>query len=1091
MKFRISFSIAVVSVMLGLVIHPASAQLTESTLKGSVVDPTGSVVQYANIVATNESIGISRTATSGNDGSFTITDLAPGKYSVQVKAQGYKTFAQTHLQLNVGTTTQVNARLEVGQIQETVEVLADQSQVAVSKDGRLSDTLNEAQITQLPIPVRDAFFLPSLNAGATNIPGANFSYKMTNSPSVTVNGNRYRGNNYVLDGSMNTNTLNEGEPGIVPSLESIEEVQVQTGNFSSEFGRGNGSVVNMRTRSGTNEFHGKAWEYLKNAALNARNYFATQTTPQVFNQFGARFGGPINKSKTFFFGSYEGTRNALAQALSYQVETPEFRNYVFNTAPQSIAATLLKGFPAPTPVSGGATEYLNETDITTPQNTVIPATGTVHEMLRDYLRYDQYLIHVDHSFNGGNDTLTGRWISEFERGKGATNSQVTTLAEAMRGFLDPYNGVFGNLNVGETHVFHHNVNDARLSFQDDIIDYGRPFSQYPVLNITGINAPFGDPGAGGLNSGSRIRTYEYRDTLTSTFGRHLLRYGGEYRRLFIAINIAPPRVGNYSFNSLLAFAADNPYQQTLVVDPATGKTLGLERDYSANETGAYLQDDWKVNSRLTINAGVRWDYFGGPSERYGKLASITFGQGTTFAERLANASAGQVSSLFHAQKTNFSPRVGLAYDPFGDGKSSIRAGFSLSYEPIHGLTLLSGAMNPPFAVQIVLQPNAGYGTNILYGIPVPYNPEFKVTLNAQGGIVSPAGTPSMRISPWLIDPKLKTQYSENWFLSLQHEFARGWIAELGYVGTNGVNLERRDDINRFNGDLLVNNGVQKRINQNWAGITYATNGVTSNYNGMTAEIRHQASRTLMVQANYRWSKWFDDESDTSSSFFSDNSQGGRGAQDASCLKCERGRSEFDIPKRFTASAIWLPEYFKGHSLLARAAENWQISTIVAVQSGRPFSVYCSASFQAGCDWKADGGGAIGNGYYDRPMAPAKGTVKSKFSQKEYVNGLFDPNVFPIPVLGTNGTLKRDAFRGSRQINTNLAIERSFKITESKEFHMQWQAFNVLNTTNLYMPNGDMALALKPDKTFSTSSSFGKSTQAFDPRIMQVSATFSF
>jgi len=279
----------------------AHAQLTESTLKGVVIDTTASAVQRANVLVTNEATGISRKVITSDDGSFTVTDLSPGSYSVEVKAQGYKTFEQTHLQLNVGTTTQVNARLEIGQVQETVQVAADLSQVAVSKDGRLSDTLHEAQITQLPLPVRDVFFLPSLNAGATNIPGQNMSYKLTNSPTVTVNGNRFRGNNYVLDGSINTHTLNEGEPGIVPSIESIEEVQVQTGNFSSEYGRGNGSVVNMRTRSGTNEFHGKAWEFLKNTDLNARNYFATQVTPQVFNQFGARLGGPIIKKETFFW----------------------------------------------------------------------------------------------------------------------------------------------------------------------------------------------------------------------------------------------------------------------------------------------------------------------------------------------------------------------------------------------------------------------------------------------------------------------------------------------------------------------------------------------------------------------------------------------------------------------------------------------------------------------------------------------------------------------------------------------------------------------------------------------------------------------
>ncbi len=239
---------------------------------------------------------------------------------------------------------------------------------------------------------------------------------------------------------------------------------------------------------------------------------------------------------------------------------------------------------------------------------------------------------------------------------------------------------------------------------------------------------------------------------------------------------------------------------------------------------------------------------------------------------------------------------------------------------------------------------------------MPYNPEFKTTLNAQGGIVSPPGTPPIRISPWIVNPSLKTQYSENWFLSLQRQVARGWMVEVGYVGTNGINLERRDDINRFTGDLIVNNGTLKRINQNLSGVTYVTNGVNSSYNGMTAEIRHQTGRTLMLQANYRWSKWLDDSSDTSSSFFSDNSQGGRGAQDNSCLKCEKGSSEFDIPRRFTASVIWSPEFSKGHTLLDKAANGWQLSTIVAVQSGRPFSVFCTASFQAGCDFNADGGG---------------------------------------------------------------------------------------------------------------------------------------
>ena len=280
---------------------PGRAQLTESTLIGSVSDASGSV-QHAVILVTNEGTGISRSATGNEDGSFTIPNLPPGLYTVQVKVQGYKAFEQRGVELNVGKTSEVNARLEIGQVDQTVEVNADQARVPVSTDARLSDTLEKNQITGLPIPGRDVFFLTSLSAGATSIPGASSSGKLTNSPAVAVNGNRFRGDNYVLDGALDAYLLEEGTPSIVPSLDSIEEVQVQTDNFSSEFGRGNGSVVNIRTRSGTNDFHGRVWEYHKNAALNAVNRFSItgKPAPLVFNQFGGNLGGPILKKKTFF-----------------------------------------------------------------------------------------------------------------------------------------------------------------------------------------------------------------------------------------------------------------------------------------------------------------------------------------------------------------------------------------------------------------------------------------------------------------------------------------------------------------------------------------------------------------------------------------------------------------------------------------------------------------------------------------------------------------------------------------------------------------------------------------------------------------------
>jgi hypothetical protein len=509
-----------------------------------------------------------------------------------------------------------------------------------------------------------------------------------------------------------------------------------------------------------------------------------------------------------------------------------------------------------------------------------------------------------------------------------------------------------------------------------------------------------------------------------------------------------------------------------------------------------------VTHRLTLTLGVRNDYFGDPSERRGELTSITLGTGETWDEQFANASVGPVKHLFHPSPRNFSPRIGLAYDPFGDGKSSIRAGFSLAYEPIHGHTVMGGTSNPPYAISGVIWPANGYGTTINYGIPVPFNPQFEATLNAQGGVVAPPGEPAIRISPWVISPKLKTQYSESYFMNLQREVTKSWIVELGYVGTHGVDLERRDDVNRINGDMLVNNGKAKRINQNIAGLNYISTSVGSSYNAFTAEVRRKVTTGFTLQANYRWSKWIDTNSDTIAGAFLDNADGSVGAQDASCLKCERALSEMDIPRRFTASAVWVPRFTSHHGVVASLYNNWQLSAIVSVQSGRPFSPYCSAPsklshdslgnlINLGCDYNLDGGGGIGSGFYDRPNAPAKGAVKSSFKKQDFINGIYSPTVFPQPALGTNGTLGRDAYRGPHQTTSNLALGRNFNIREKMSVQFRADAINAFNNVGLYMPNNDLALALQSNGAYSSTSIFGRSTKSFDPRILQLGAKFVF
>lgn len=1054
-------------------ITPCFGQITETSLRGTVTDSAGNVIVASAVVAQNEATAQVSTATTSESGEFVFPSLPSGNYTIFVRVPGFKTFELKSLKLNVGQTSALNIKLDIGEIQTVVQVGSDEGVTQVSSEARVSDTFSRMAVSELPLPQRDVFALSKLSAGATAIAGAANSTKLTNSPVVTVNGNRYRGNNYVLDGSLNVNANNTGEPAIVPSVEVIEEVQVQTSNFSAEFGRGNGSVVNMRTKSGTNVLRGQAWEYNRNAALNARNFFSAVRAPQVYNQYGGSVGGAIRKKKTFFFASYEGSRNALAKALSFQVETPELRAFVAQTRPNSIANRLFHDFAAPTPNRAGS-GYVNQTNLTI-SGTTIPATGTASINLRDFIRSDQYLARIDHSMNNDKDKLSFRWIAESQKDQGGTSSSAATNGKALRGERGFFNGFFGNLNVGYTKILDSSANDLRFSYGYISTTRGNDAAVVPEVTITGITAAFGDS----FNSGTKLSTYEVRDTYSLVKGSHTIRFGGEARRILKGLSLGSAGAGSYTFTSVMNFINDTPFRQTVTVNPTTGRLTGFPRYFHLTELGFFGQDDWKVNSRLNLNLGVRWDYFGDAKERDGRLSSVILGQGNSFSERIANAAIGRVKRLYKPELTNFSPRVGIAFDPFGDNKTSVRAGFSLAFQPHHGQSIAGARALPPDAVQVVSQPSQGIGTQILYNIPVPFNPEFARGLNAFGGINPlPGETRRIRPTGFVVNPTIKTQYSESFFLNVQRQLGHGWIAEVGYNGTMGVNLERIDDINRFTGDLL--DGIENRLNPNFGVLLFVTNGVNSSYHGGTVELRKSFSKGFSIQTNYRISKWIDTSSDTSTGQFSDNSEPGKGAQDINCLKCERGLSMFDIPRRFSFAGVWNPLFWtKQNGFTSYLMKDWQISTIFTAQSGRPFSVWTGAASTAGGDYNRDGGGgAVGGGFYDRPNAPAN--IYRNFSQRDFLTGIFPASAFPTPTPGTNGSLGRNTYRGPGYTTLDVSVSRKFGFSETMSLILKLDAFNALNNVNLFLPNADLSL-----------STFGKSTQAFEPRTIQAGVKFLF
>lgn len=1054
---------------------PALAQLTDASLKGVVRATAGGPVTGGTVTITSTATGQVRTTETTPEGTFLMQGLVPGEYVLLVEASGYQPVGQSALRLASGTTLDVTIDLPVSSLNEQVDVTASRVTVAASRDPRLTETFDRKAIQDLPLPQRDVFALPALSAGAAQVPGAALSTKLSSSPVVTVNGNRYRGNNYVLDGAMNTNPNNSGEPAIVPSAEAVDEVQVQTLNFAAEFGRGNGSVINVQVRAGSNQFTGRLWEFHRNDALNARNYFATTTPQQDFNQFGATAGGAVRRNRTFVFGAYEGTRNQVERPYSYQVETPELRDYVARTSPDGVAARLFARFAAPAPVRLESGAYLDQRTITTPAG-VIPAIGRANVTVADDVRFDQYIARVDHVVST-RDRLAVRVIAEQQRDQGGTASNPATIGRALRGSRGPFDGWFGNLNAGYTSVFERAVHDTRVAWQLTAVRRGDPSAIVPTITVTGLTAPFGDV----FVDSSRLTTLEFRDILTLDRGRHAIRMGVEVRRITKDLAVGPPQAGSFAFNSIGDFIADRPFRQTLTVQPETGEPANFPRYFTQYETGAFVQDQWTVSDRVSISLGLRHDYFGTVSERDGRLSSVILGPGATFEEQLRNAAIGRVDRLYDPQRLNFSPRVGLAWDPAGNGRASIRTGYSLAYQPHHGQSISGARALPPDAVQGVIQPSTGIGTRILYDIPVPANPEFGRGLNAQGGVQSRPGEPPIRTTGFVVNPTIKTQYTQSWFLNGQRRLGQRWRVELGYVGTRGVNLERIDDVNRFAGDLL--DGREDRINPNFNVLLFVTNGVSSSYHAFTSEIRREFSGGLSLTANYRWSKWLDTSSDTSTGQFQDNAEPGKGAQDVACLRCEKAPSMFDVPHRVAASLVWAAPAALGarRDLIGEVLRDWQLAAVFVAQSGRPFSVWNGAALAAGGDYNADGGGgAVGGGFYDRPDAPDPGSIPTSFSQSDFLNGLFPASAFPKPAPGRSGTLGRNTFRGPRYLSLDASLSRAFRVGGRRQLQVRVDVYNALNTLNLFLPNTNLAL-----------SNFGKSTQAFDARTLQVGARFFF
>jgi hypothetical protein len=1104
------------------------AQQITGSIRGSVIDPSGALVQSATVSAQQTETGLTRTATTNREGEYVLVELPIGHYQIRAEAKGYQKYLQEGIILDVNRSATVDIHLKVGAETQQIEVQAD-AQMVQSTVSSLGETVMQREILDLPLDGRNFSQLGTLQPGVVPLtPGlleaggparANQGY--------AVDGQRPESNNFLIDGADNVSAVDGGFV-LKPPIDAIAEFKILSHNANAEFGRNTGSTTNIVTRSGTNKFHGAAWEFLRNDAMDASDYFTHSVEPLKQNQFGATFGGPIRNDKTFFFGYYEGFRNRQGESVPATVPSVAERQGNFGelcTAgfdPGGICANAQQqltffGTPVPfnqltlfTPIDPIATNLLPFFPLPNNGPNGFIGTQTLIE------NNDQFGVRIDHYLSHA-DTLNFRYMYS----SGPTTDPLSPVGANVPGFPVGEDDRAQNFVAQETHVFSPTtIGVARFSYLrnkfllDQHLNHESPADlgfEYdptlpsaagpPFIQIGGY-ASVGDPITGPRNTFQN--TFDFSGSLSKILGRHELKFGGGYRRdqinalqgiatngFFVFAGI--PSQANFLYNDGFAnFLSANP-----VVFLQGGGDFSREiRDRAMN---LYAQDNYRVTSRLTLNLGLRYELPFPATENKNRVNLFVPGAQSTVipgapAGLLYPGDRGVPDGLIPAQKTAFAPRAGFAWDPRGDAKTVVSAAYGIFYEPYYtgeGGPLQDPISSPPYLKTLQLGFPINSFANPFYS-PDPFGVPFPEPMTLL-----------------VISRNLHLPYAQDWNLNIQRSIGADWLLQVGYVGTTGVRLPRfiegnpavyvpgLDDTSPGCAPpaqpcplSTSSNANQRRL---YSGCTladppsscvYSSVGeiasiANSSYNALQASLRKRFSHGLSFLASYTWSHSIDDVSSFNITGSASQPVAGENdlAQNPFDLAAERGNSMFDARHRFVLSYQWsLPFFQHSDNWYGRVLGNWQLNGIFTAMSGTPFTVFDSN------DVSLQGQAPEISGFSsNRPNLvgdPNSGphTAAQWFNVNAFQAIVQDPNS-PVQQFGDEG---RNVVRGPGYVNWDFSAFKNFKLTETKELQFRGELFNVLNHTNFRLPVSDIE-----------SATFGQIQSDVSPRVIQVALKFLF
>lgn len=1047
-------------------------QSFRGSIRGKVVDPSGIVIAGAEVTAKNNATGLVRESVTGSDGGYVLAELPAGQYVVTAQAAGLSPAAQ-NVVVNVGLDT--TADFDLTKVEKRVEQITVTETAPVVEATRdvLGEVVDRKLVAELPLNGRDFGKLVALVPGATvepsGVAGTQFGFGQFN-----INGNRDRSNNYSVDGTdnndpyFNNSALNQvgitGAPASLLPIDAIQEFNLQS-QFGAEYGRNSGSVVNILTRSGTNQLHGSAFEFLRNSALDARNFFNTEARKTSFqnNQFGGALGGPIVKDKTFFFGAYEGQRERVGSDFVLLVPTPA----QIAAARQVALAQIDPGTGLP------FISTINPALDTLMSFYPVSNTGSIASVVHDKNDSDSFIVKVDHNFSG-TEQLTGRYA--FSRsdqifplgspGGFGDGSRLPQFAQTSPARVQVVSAsLLSTLSATKINEVRFGYSRYRTSFSSldanfDPASIGLDFSNNKLgLPEFDFSVPIENLGAQGFSipRGRTSQTYQILDNFTWLHGRHTFKFGGEYRRAAIA-----------NFNDNLERGIINFFGEGLDPDPIVDAladfylggvqdpfggffvlalTGNTHRTTYNNGLSFFAQDDFRVRPNFTLNVGLRWEYYGPLSEKNNLLSNLAQ-DGT-----LAQVGTHGLDGAYERDLNNFGPRIGFAWN--AKEHTVVRAAYGLYYDYVPQHLMLA---NFTSSAGIATNPFLPFGENAV----VPLFFDGSAFNGTSAGPIYTAGGPPFNI--FVVPRNFATPYIQNWNFNVQQEFSRGAALEIGYVGSKGTRLVRLYDQNQPDANFNF-------PNPNFGNMHTLATISASVYHALQTTFRLQGVHGLSGFTSYTWSKSLDDASDGI-----DFTAGAAFPQDSTNLRGERGPSTFDTRHRFTLAVnylfpTWGPK---------RLGSGWELNLIWTAESGRPIPIITAND-------------NTGRFYFNqRPnVVPGVNPILSNWNP---VTGYLNPAAFVQPADGTFGNLGRNSVYGPAYWNADFSVTKITALTDRVNLQLRAELFNIFNHPNFALPGGTVTPGVGPIGVITQTPDVAQGNPGLGgggPRVIQVGAKFTF